>query len=489
MSGVTETFQARIDRLTRRTDLCQDAILDDTSSWTWADIGTLRDRLEVEVAANCVHAECVGIVLRQDAATVGALLATLGSGICALLLSPLATDDELAAEISSLGGLPVVAQSDDWRRPGLLGAARSSGTVALTVSDQSIEVLNGGSGVKPGYEPDAGAAVIVRTSGTTGVPQRVAVTWQQLDAVGERVTPAEPGGASGITINVIPMYTIGAIIGLAGSVWRGRPTAILQRFEPRRWAELVRDHRPRQVGIPPAGFQAILQADIPAEWLSSVSAAVTGSSAMDIESVREFVRRYDIAIMNQYGSTEFGGPVTGFELADWPQFGQTKLGSVGRPRGGAEIRVVDPETGEPAPTYGMLQVNQGSGWVQTTDLAEIDDDGFIWIRGRADDVIVRGGFKIPPDEVERVLVQHPDVMEAVVVGLPDARLGQVPVAAVTLRPGVELVESDLIEFARKHLTIYMVPVTVRAVEVIPRNEMLKPLRREVVAMFSEVVVK
>lgn len=489
MGGDGETtFRARLARLTGDAAVPHAAVVDDAGTWSWSDIGRVRRGLDAVLQVGGPH-PCVGVVLGQDAATVGSLLAVLATGRCALLLSPLASDRELADELVGLPGLPVVARPRDWGRPAVLDAALAAGLTAISVDgDQEIEVRARGRDGAPGSSPGPDDAVIVRTSGTTGAPQRVAVTWDRLDAVGQRVTPAEPGSGNGITINVIPMYSIGAVVGLAGSVWRGRPTAILERFEPRRWAELVRDHRPRQVGIPPAGFRALLEADVPAAWLGSVRGVITGSAPMDVEAVRGFVRRYEgIAVINQYGSTEFGGPVLSFDRDDWPEFGSTKLGSVGRPLPGVQARLVDPDSQEPTASAGLLQIDQGRGWVQTTDLAEVDDEGFFWIRGRADDVIVRGGFKVPPHDVEQVLARHPAVEEAVVVGLPDARLGQVPGAAVTVRSGGAVTPDELSAFAREQLTAYMVPAVIRIVEEIPRNEMLKPLRREVVALLTEDV--
>jgi acyl-coenzyme A synthetase/AMP-(fatty) acid ligase len=131
------------------------------------------------------------------------------------------------------------------------------------------------------------------------------------------------------------------------------------------------------------------------------------------------------------------------------------------------------------------QLGRGSDWVRTTDLAEIDADGFLWIRGRADDAILRGGFKISPAEVARALELHPAVREAAVVGLPDERLGQVPVAAVELEPEAAPVSGEALrEFARAHLTPYQVPVEIRIVEALPRTPSLKVSQPGVRALFG-----
>ena len=148
-------------------------------------------------------------------------------------------------------------------------------------------------------------------------------------------------------------------------------------------------------------------------------------------------------VLISYAATEFGGGVAGWNLADHEQFWTTKRGSVGRAHPGCELRVVDPDTGAPLgpDDEGLLEVKtrqlgDDASWTRTTDLARIDADGFVWILGRADQAIIRGGFKIRPEDVRAALERDPRVRGAAVVSRPDARLGAVPVAAVELRPGV-----------------------------------------------------
>ena len=145
-------------------------------------------------------------------------------------------------------------------------------------------------------------------------------------------------------------------------------------------------------------------------------------------------------MLGTYGATEFAGAIAGWTLKDKKQWGPRKRGSVGRAHHGIELRIVDPDTGDvlPAGQTGLLEARgrqlpaADGAWLRTTDLATIDDDRFLFIRGRADDAINRGGFKIPPSVIEDALAAHPAVDEASAVALPDARLGQVPAAAVTL---------------------------------------------------------
>jgi acyl-CoA synthetase (AMP-forming)/AMP-acid ligase II len=135
---------------------------------------------------------------------------------------------------------------------------------------------------------------------------------------------------------------------------------------------------------------------------------------------------------------------------------------------------------------GILEVDivgKTDGWVSTTDLASIDADGFLFIRGRADDAIIRGGFKVLPDDVARILRQHPLVGEVAVVGIDDHRLGQVPVAVIETRPGQPAPDAaELEQLARDNLTPYQVPVAFRFTDRLPRTASLKIIRAEVLAL-------
>lgn len=173
-------------------------------------------------------------------------------------------------------------------------------------------------------------------------------------------------------------------------------------------------------------------------------------------------------------------------MQDHAKYAKLKRGAVGRAIPGAQIRIVDQETGVPitdGKTTGILEVQvekKTEGWTSTTDLAQIDDDGFLYIKGRADDAIVRGGFKVLPDDVIKVLRQHPDVKDVAVVGVPDDRLGAVPVAVIELQPGVTNADpAEFKQFAREHLTPYQVPVAYKFVDALPRTHSMKVVRAEV----------
>jgi acyl-coenzyme A synthetase/AMP-(fatty) acid ligase len=227
--------------------------------------------------------------------------------------------------------------------------------------------------------------------------------------------------------------------------------------------------------------------------LSSIRSVVSGTAPLSPDDADAFRAKYGIPVLGSYAATEFGGGVAGWNLVDHRQFWAAKRGSVGRAHPGCELRVVDPDDGAVLGegAEGLLEVKAaqlgaGSSWVRTTDLARIDADGFVWILGRADQVILRGGFKVRPDDVRAALERHPRVRGAAVVSRPDARLGAVPVAAVELRRGPDCITTrDLLAHASTTLARYELPVEIRIVDELPRTPSAKVDLAAVTALFAE----
>ena len=187
-------------------------------------------------------------------------------------------------------------------------------------------------------------------------------------------------------------------------------------------------------------------------------------------------------ILNAYGATEFAGGVAGWSLHDFRSNYSRKSGSVGRLQRGVEARIVRPETGEPLPfgEVGLLelrarQLAEAGTWLRTSDLATLDEENFLWIVGRADSTILRGGFKVHPDNIVRVLEQHPAVREAAVVGIPDERLGHAPAAAVILKKDAKKpTGAELASFVKERMLPYEVPVKFEVMADFPRTLSMKP---------------
>ena len=289
------------------------------------------------------------------------------------------------------------------------------------------------------------------------------------------------------------MVHIGGVFRVLQCICEARPFALLDRFELSEWADAVRRHRPRAVSLVPAALRMVLHSDLTREDLASIRAVTSGTAPLSAEDADAFTAKFGIPVLTSYAATEFGGGVAGWTLADYQQYWQDKRGSVGKASLGAQLRVVDDDGAPLGPDQaGLLEVKPGqlgpsAEWMQTTDMARIDADGFLWILGRADQAIIRGGFKVMPDDVRAALEGHPAVRGAAVVGRPDNRLGETPVAMVELRNAASVDAAALVEFLRARLARYEIPNDIAIVDQIPRTPSGKADLGAVRAFFSHPV--
>jgi long-chain acyl-CoA synthetase len=428
----------------------------------------------------------IGIVLRNRPGPLAALVATVGTGREVVTLTPHLGDAGLAQDIVDLAPDAIVAEDEDWARVAVLDAAEMAGAVALRAgSDRALAAQPVGWSPNPALRPPGDVAVLMMTSGTTGRPKRVELTHDRMVAAfragGLALDEQRPHLSQRADILWAPLAHISGLYFALATAMDGRSIALLERFEVGAWAELVRLHRPGYVRLPPTALRMVLEADVPDEAFASVRAVGSGTAALLPELAEAFEDRYGVPVLTNYGATEFAGAIAGWTLKDKSQWDRRKRGSVGRARSGVELRVVDGETGAALPlgTVGLLEARgsqlPGDGaWQRTTDLAAIDADGFLFIHGRADEAINRGGFTIPPRLIEEALLAHPAVDEASAVGLPDPRLGEVPAVAVTLISPVT--EQELMEYLTGRLTSYQRPVAIRVVQQLPRTPSLKVSR-------------
>ncbi len=352
------------------------------------------------------------------------------------------------------------------------------------------------------YEP--GVGFVLWTSGTTGKPKAVLHTHHAYLELIDRVLGPLRGGpgdrSQRPSPNLIPVSLAlnagiyNALFGLRA----GAALVIIDRFEPREFAELVRRFQIRSTVLPPAAI-TMLNADpettelAPLKYVRSITAPLSPLQA------RRFTERFHAFVLNGYGQAEIG-EVIGWTAADAKAFPE-KVGAVGRPHPGVEIRVVGDESQVlEAGETGRLHVRPPNralgyaaggdledrvdpdGYVDTGDLARVDEEGFVWIEGRAGDVINRGGNKVFPGDVEDVLRLSPAVTDVAVVAAADDRVGEVPVAFFT---GDAARAEDLEALCRGHLSPYKVPVAFHHVRQLPRNETGKLLRSELASLATD----
>lgn len=458
--------------------------------YTWGWLGRAVEQFDEMLGAAGFGEDLkVGVVVRNRPAIVRTIAATLATRRCLVTLSSAIPVASLAEEIQAMELPVVVAAVGDWQDARLGEAVRAAGSLGIEVGDgePAYRIVVPADGPPRAAATAPGIAVEMLTSGTTGPPKRIDLPYRGLEHEIESTAQYSKSGAlgeprlsSGTSLAWNPLLHIGGLRGLITSLVAGRKVALLERFSVDAWTEMVRAHRPKAVSLVPTALAMVLDADVPVDTFESVRAVFSGTAPLDPDLARQFQERFGVPVLVVYGATEFAGGVAGWTLADWNEYGADKEGSVGRPNAGVRVRVVDQDTGAELPRgeVGLLEVQAPQlpdpGWMRTTDLASVDQDDFIWILGRADDVIVRGGFKVSTNAVREVIASHPAVLDAAVIGVADRRLGQVPVAAVELRPGAGAVGPDeLISWARERLTGYQVPVEVRIVEALPRTPSMK----------------
>ncbi len=387
----------------------------------------------------------------------------------------------------------IIGEPDD-----LATLDKPSATTVVSISDLAAEpkvVAAGGARTHQDVRP--GVAVRMLTSGTTGPPKRVDLTYDMLahsvmGPEGDR-PPAPRELRRGVAIVNSPLVHIGGVFRILQCVAEARPFVLLERFELNRWAEAVRTHRPRAVSLVPTALRMVLHSDLRREDLASIRAVTSGTAPLSAEDADAFTEKYGIPVLTSYAATEFGGGVAGWTLPDHQRYWRVKRGSVGRANPGAQLRVVgDDGTPLEPDQVGLLEVKPGqlgpsAKWMRTTDIARIDADGFLWIIGRADQAIIRGGFKVIPDDVRAALESHPGVAGAAVVGLRDERLGETPVAMVELREPASVDAGALADFLRTRLARYEIPTDIAIVAELPRTPSGKPDLTAIRSFFSDTV--
>jgi acyl-coenzyme A synthetase/AMP-(fatty) acid ligase len=453
--------------------------------FNWGEIRHVADRVGALMAASgAAPGAPVALVARNRPAAVAALLGLLAKGHTIRMIYAFQSPAAIARDVDRLNPAAVIAGATEFSDE--LGAVlHKRGIAGIALEEMDARCVSrferaNSSDIDIPLEP----RIEILTSGTTGPPKHFAVTYDLIakhhvgagslhsgeDPEQQRLYPA---------ILFFPLGNISGIYSTIPTMLRGRRALLLDRFNIPDWHDYVLRFRPESGGLPPAGVQMVLDANIPAADLACIRYLSTGAAPLDPTAQRAFEERYGIPILLSYGATEFGGPVAAMTAELYPEWGQKKFGTVGRPLPGAQLRVIDPSTGSVLPpgAEGILEVicaRIGPDWIRTADVAVIDEDGFLFHRGRADGAIMRGGFKLLPESIERALVLHEAISAAGVVGIADKRLGQVPAAVIQLKPGcTEPTIAQLEAHLRNELPATHIPVAWRFVASLPRNRSVK----------------
>jgi long-chain acyl-CoA synthetase len=261
--------------------------------------------------------------------------------------------------------------------------------------------------------------------------------------------------------------------------------------------KLIGKHRVSVYPALPALFNAVINhSDSKKTDLTSVKGCFSGSAPLPVSILQDFEAMTGGTIVEGFGMTETS-PVTHCN----PVKGKRKVGSIGIPISDTDARIVDLESGSndvPVGQEGELllkgpQVMPGylnrpdetaialrDGWMHTGDLARMDEDGYFWICGRKKEMIIASGYNVFPDEIDRILVSHPKVLEAATIGIPDEKRGECVKSFVVLKPGMQSTEEEIVSFCREQLAAYKVPRLVEFRTELPKSAVQKILRRALV---------
>jgi len=339
----------------------------------------------------------------------------------------------------------------------------------------------------------ADTAIIFYTSGTLGQPKGVMLTNGNFTFSGPNIARAYGLKEEDITIAVLPLVHVFAVASpVFGSLSSGGTVVILERFQAETVLKACEDFRVTWFPGVPTMFNYLYHAYEQGGYnVSSLRMGLSGGASLSVELLQNWEERFQAAILEVYGLTESTGLVTANPIQ-----GVRKAGSIGLTVPHVQTRLIDKEGKEvdrgevgellfkgPNATRGYWKIPQltaeaiRDGWVYTGDLARQDDEGYYYIVGRKRDLIITGGYNVYPREIEEVLYIHPAVYEAAVVGMPDETKGEIPKAFITLKPGQQTSEKEIIDFCQKNLAPYKIPRQVEILSELPKSSTGKILTR------------
>ncbi|BBZ59170.1 AMP-dependent ligase [Mycolicibacterium monacense] len=392
---------------------------------------------------------------------------------------------------------PLVVVDDDYRDTVTTASGR------LTGSEEFLAAAGSAEPVVEFADPDD-VAVVLFTSGTTSRPKAVELTHNNLTSYVTGTVEFASADPADAALVCVPPYHIAGVGAALSNLYAGRTIVYLRRFDPREWVRLVRTEKVTTATVVPTMLDRIVAVleEEPVELPSLRNFAYGGSKVAQPLVRKALDLLPQVGFVNAYGLTETSSTIAVLTPEDHrlahgarDEAVARRLSSVGRPVPGIEVQiraedgtVLGPnETGElfvRGPQVSGRYAEIGSvldaeGWFPTRDIATLDDDGYLFIGGRSDDTIIRGGENIAPSEIEEVLVEHPHVREVVVVGMDDPEWGQIIVAVVVPEPGAEPMAEELRDFARKTLRGSRTPDRIVFRDQVPTTATGKVLRREI----------
>jgi acyl-CoA synthetase (AMP-forming)/AMP-acid ligase II len=356
---------------------------------------------------------------------------------------------------------------------------------------------------------DEDVTILVYTAGTTGRPKGVPLRHNAfVSYVLDNVEPASPD-IEERNLLTVPLYHVAGIQAMLAAIYGGRTLVMMRQFEVKEWLEMIqREKATRAMLVPTMLKRVIDDPDFNRYDLKSLKVVTYGAAPMPFEVISKAIRALPwVRFINAFGQTETASTITTLGPEDHILEGTEEergkklkrlTSSIGRPLPDIEVKIVD----EDGKALGPLEVGEilargsrimsgywrdeqktkqvitSDGWLRTGDMGWMDEEGYIYLAGRGDDMIIRGGENISPEEVENVLHSHPKVEEAAVIGVSDPEWGQEPRAIVVLKEGETATAEEIMEYCRSRLSGFKRPRSVVFLDSLPRNPMGKVLRKK-----------
>ena len=432
--------------------------------------------------------ERVALLLPTSEAFAVMYFGTLLAGRVPVPLNFLLSPQELAAIVQDAGVGTVFTVEP------LEKLAAALGVEAVGVEKWLPEALAGGPGAPMGANR---VATILYTSGTTGAPKGVVLTQENLLANIRGCVEHFGFTPRHRLLGILPLFhTFALTTTLALPAVIGAATVLMPRFEPRSAPEAIAANSITTIVAVPSMYRAMLRAieNMDTDF-SSLELPICGGEPLSQGCFEAWRERHGVTLLEGYGLTETSPVIS----ANTP--GAVKPGSVGKPLSNIEVRVSD-DSGEdagvnvdgeiwvrgPSVMEGYLNREEetraaitDNAFFKTGDMGRMDEDGFLKITGRKKDLIISAGENIFPQEIEQVLLSHPAVAEAAVIGIPHAQRGEAPKAFVVLSEGLCVGEDDLKDLCREKIARYKVPVEIEFADEFPHSPMGKILKQRLVA--------
>jgi long-chain acyl-CoA synthetase len=478
----------------------------------------LVEKMAASLAASGVKkGDRVALMLPNCPQYVVSFFATVRLGAIVTQINPMYVEREIGHILNDSGAETIIVYADVYERVKAMLPDTNLKTVVVVDFGSEPEGLGVGhrsfddflsTDADPAPEVDIDAArdvaALQYTGGTTGVSKGAMLTHRNLVANVQQtidVFAQNPDQFTGRKcVGVLPFFHIyGLTCVMLFGIKLGVEQVLLPRFEVQEALAVFENDRPTMFAGVPTMYMALLAsgADLRKYHLHDVRIFNSGGSALPVNLKRSFEEKVGKPLFEGYGLSE-ASPVT---HNNPPFLGQGREGSVGIPIPSTEARVVDVETGEteiPIGESGELiikgpQVMKGylnmpdetaetlkGGWLYTGDVAKMDESGYFYIVDRKKDMIVASGFNVYPREIEEVLFEHPDVAEAVAIGVADEYRGESVKAFVVSRSGASTTEEEVLAFCKERLAAYKAPKAVEFREELPKSAVGKLLRRVLV---------